>query len=176
MQQPNAEKNLDRYGFPPIEWERVRAALERVASVHELDPSSRYWLATTRPDGRPHLMPVGILWHEGAFWFSAGARTQKAHNIARDPRCVVSISATGMDVVAEGTAEKVTDEATLQRLADAFGASAGGWHPTVQDGAFWHEYSAPSAGPPPWDLYRITPNVFYGLASAEPYGATRWRL
>src|SRR5438445_1479421 len=130
VQQPVAEKNLDGYGFPPIEWERVRAALDGIAAISPLEPSTRYWLATVRPDGRPHVMPVGILWHEGAFWFSAGAGTQKARNIARDPRCVVTISTTGIDVVAEGTAEKVTDDTTVQRIADAFGASAGGWQPT----------------------------------------------
>src|SRR3989442_7332026 len=137
VQQPIAEKNLDGYGFPPIEWDRVRAALDRIAAISPLEPSTRYWLATVRIDGRPHVMPVGILWHEGAFWFSAGAGTQKAKNIARDPRCVVSISTIGMDIVAEGTAEKMTDEPTVQRIADAFGASAGGWQPTVRDGAFW---------------------------------------
>jgi hypothetical protein len=173
---PTAEKNLDGYGFPPIEFERVRMALDAIAHISPMEPSTRFWLGTVRPDGRPHVMPVGILWHDGAFWFSAGAGTQKAKNIARDPRCVVTISTTGIDIVAEGTAAKVTDEATLQRIADAFGASAGGWQPTVRDGAFWHEYSAPSAGPPPWDLYRVTPTTFYGLASAEPYGATRWRV
>ena len=172
--QPTAEKNLDGYGFPPIEWERLRAALEAVAPMPHEEPSSRYWLGTVRADGRPHVMPVGILWYDDAFWFTAGAGTQKAKNIARDRRCVVSIATTGIDIVAEGTAEKVTDEPTLQRLADAYGA--GGWHPTVKDGAFWHEYSAPSAGPPPWDLYRVTPTTFYGLAAAEPFGATRWRV
>jgi nitroimidazol reductase NimA-like FMN-containing flavoprotein (pyridoxamine 5'-phosphate oxidase superfamily) len=176
VKEPIAEKNLDGYGFPPIDWERVRTALDGIAAISPLEPSTRYWLGTVRPDGRPHIMPVGILWHDGVFYFSAGAGTQKAKNIARDPRCVLSISTTGIDIVAEGTAEKVTDEATLQRIADAFGASAGGWHPTVRDSAFWHEYSAPSAGPPPWDLYRVTPATFYGLASAEPFGATRWRV
>jgi nitroimidazol reductase NimA-like FMN-containing flavoprotein (pyridoxamine 5'-phosphate oxidase superfamily) len=176
VKEPIAEKNLDGYGFPPIDWERVRTALDGIAALSPLEPSTRYWLGTVRPDGRPHIMPVGILWHDGVFYFSAGAGTQKAKNIARDPRCVLSISTTGIDILAEGTAEKVTDEATLQRIADAFGASAGGWHPTVRDSAFWHEYSAPSAGPPPWDLYRVTPATFYGLASAEPFGATRWRV
>ena len=50
------------------------------------------------------------------------------------------------------------------------------WGPQARDGAFWHEYSAPSAGPPPWDVYEITPTTFYAVANAEPFGATRWRL
>jgi nitroimidazol reductase NimA-like FMN-containing flavoprotein (pyridoxamine 5'-phosphate oxidase superfamily) len=173
---PEAVKNLDGYGFPPIEWDRVRSALDEIASIDPNQTGARYFLTTVRPDGRPHAMPVGILWHDAKFYFSAGAGTQKAKNIARNPRCVVAIAANGVDIVAEGDAVKVTDEAKVRRLADAFGASAGGWHPTVKNGAFWHEYSAPSAGPPPWDLYEITPETVFGLATAEPYGATRFKL
>lgn len=68
----------------------------------------------------------------------------------------------------------MTDEATLQRVADVY--ASGGWAPIVRDGAFYHEYSAPSAGPPPWDLYEVTPTTVFGLAADEPMGATRWRF
>ena len=51
-----------------------------------------------------------------------------------------------------------------------------GWEPSVKDGAFTAAYSAPSAGPPPWDLYAMTPVTMFGVATAEPYGATRWRF
>ena len=173
--QPKSTKNLDGYGFPPIEFDRAVAALDSIAPMPPTEAAGRYWLATVRPDGRPHVMPVGILWHDRAFYFSAGAGTQKAKNMARDPRCIITIAAPGLDIVAEGAAARVTDEAKVQRLADAFGA-AGGWHPTVKDAAFWHEYSAPSAGPPPWDVYEITPTTVYAVASGEPHGATRWRL
>jgi len=37
-------------------------------------------------------------------------------------------------------------------------------------------FSAPSAGPPPWYLYRVTFHTAIGVATAEPYGATRWRF
>ena len=42
--------------------------------------------------------------------------------------------------------------------------------------AFTAPYSAPSAGPPPWYLYRLTFDTVFGVATAEPYGATRWRF
>ena len=51
---------------------------------------------------------------------------------------------------------------------------AGEWEPEVRDGAFVAEYSAPSAGPPPWYVYRIDSNRVYALGTAEPYGATRF--
>jgi hypothetical protein len=68
----------------------------------------------------------------------------------------------------------VKDDAKLRRAAETYASH--GWHPTVRDGAFHAEYSAPSAGPPPWDLYEITPKTAFGVATAEPHGATRWRF
>jgi hypothetical protein len=85
---------------------------------------------------------------------------------------VVSVAAPGIDIVAEGTAQIIRDDSELQRIAEQFSD----WGPQVRDGAFWHEYSAPSAGPPPWDVYEITPTTIYAVASEEPHGATRWRL
>ena len=84
------------------------------------------------------------------------------------------MSLTGLDLVVEGAAAKVTDDATLRRAAAAYNDQ--GWSPTVQDGAFVAEYSAPSAGPPPWDLYRMTPATVFGVLTAEPGGATRWHF
>jgi hypothetical protein len=163
---PASEKNLDRYGSPPIAWGR---ALERL----QLGGETR-WLATARPDGRPHVMPVGVVHLDGALYFSAGAGTRKARNLEQDPHCVIALAASGLDLVLEGEAAKVTDDAKLHRVAELFASH--GWAPTVRDGAFYHEFSAPSAGPPPWDLYEFTPGTVFGLATAEPYGATRWRL
>ena len=68
----------------------------------------------------------------------------------------------------------MTDDDTLQRLAKRY--AEGGWPATVEDGAFTYEYSAPSAGPPPWYLYAITPTTVYGVLASEPGGATRWRF
>ena len=82
--------------------------------------------------------------------------------------------AAGIDLVIEGKAAKVTDDATLQRLAKRYADQ--GWPAKVKDGAFTYDYSAPSAGPPPWDLYEVTPKTVFGVLSAEPGGATRWRF
>ena len=37
-------------------------------------------------------------------------------------------------------------------------------------------YSAPSAGRPPWHLYRVTVHTAFGVATAEPHGTSRWRF
>jgi hypothetical protein len=46
----------------------------------------------------------------------------------------------------------------------------------VRDRALHAEYSAPAAGPPPWDVYKVTPKTVYALGAAEPFGATRFRF
>jgi hypothetical protein len=110
----------------------------------------------------------------GAFYFTAGAGTQKAKNLAHDPHCVVTLAAAKLDISVEGTAAITRNEATLKRLAELYAGA--GWAPEVRDGAFFHEYSAPSAGPPPWDLYEVTIETVFGFATGLPAGATRWRV
>jgi nitroimidazol reductase NimA-like FMN-containing flavoprotein (pyridoxamine 5'-phosphate oxidase superfamily) len=169
---PTAEKNLDGYGSAPLTWERVIASLDATRGLDVQEKAGAYWLATSPRDGRPQVMPVGLVWDSGPSVFSPGAGTQKARNLARDPRWTITVASPGTDVVAEGEARIVRDDAELRRIAKLFAD----WGPEVREGAFWHEYSAPSAGPPPWDVYEVKPKTIYGLATAEPYGATRWRL
>lgn len=169
---PREVKNLDFDGNPALEWQRVVDALDGIRDIPISDSASHYWIATTRPDGRAHVMGVGIVWDGGRFYLVSGPKTQKSKNLARDPRCTISIAAPGIDLVAEGEARIVRDEAELERIATLYDD----WGPHVRDGAFWHEFSAPSAGPPPWDVYEITPTTFYAVAADEPHGATRWRL
>ena len=84
------------------------------------------------------------------------------------------MSLKGIDLVVEGSAAIVTDEQTLHRLAARYAKE--GWPARVENGAFTYDYSAPSAGPPPWNLYVLTPTTVFGVLSAEPGGATRWRF
>ena len=90
------------------------------------------------------------------------------------PRCLMAVALPDIDLVVEGVAAKVSDPATLDRLARRYASE--GWPAEARDGAITAAYSAPSAGPPPWDLYEITPVSAIGVATAEPYGATRWQL
>ena len=169
------QKNLDIYGNDTIPWSRALKALEADATKPvEAGTPTTYWLATTRPDGRPHLAGVGAMWVDGHFYVVSGPGTRKSRNLAGNPSCVISVSLRGLDLVVEGTARIVTDDPTLQRVAKLYAAQ--GWPASVRDGAFTAEFSAPSAGPPPWNLYDMTPSTAFGVASAEPYGATRWRF
>ena len=162
--------NLDIYGHPPIPWSRAEKLLE--AAVAGTD--AFFFLATVRPDGRPHVAGIGPVWVDGKFYVVSGPKTRKSRNIAHQSDCVFSVSLSGLDLVVEGTAAKVTDGPTLQRLVKLYNAQ--GWPAKVLGGAFTAPYSAPSAGPPPWDLYEFTPVTAFGVASAEPHGATRWQF
>ena len=42
------------------------------------------------------------------------------------------------------------------------------------ESALTADFSAPSAGKPPWHIYRITPKAATALVVTEPGGATRW--
>src|SRR4051794_25265741 len=177
--EPTAEQNLDGYGAPLMPWTKVRERLDAgLTQAPGTGGPDRHtcWLATMRPDGRPHVMPLGALWIDGAFYFSAGAATRKAQNLERNPHCVLTVATQEFDLVIEGQGARVTDPATVERIAAAFRAD--GWEATVaEDGiSLTAPYSAPSAGPPPWNVYAVTPETVFGLGAAEPYGATRWRF
>ena len=165
------QKNLDIYGDAPIPWSRARDELEGVSTN---DTHKTYWLATVRPDGRPHVAGVGALWDDGKFYFTSGAGTRKSRNLAANPNCTISVTLPTLDLVVEGTTSRVTDQATLQRIAERYAAQ--GWPASASDDALTAAYSAPSAGPPPWNLYVVTPVTAVGVATAEPYGAMRWRF
>lgn len=56
--------------------------------------------------------------------------------------------------------------------------NAAGWPARVDDTgtALTAEFSAPSAGPPPWAVYRLAVKRATALQTIEPGGATRWRF
>jgi hypothetical protein len=163
------QTNLDIYGHAPIPWSRAERQLEGAG-----DPTLRHYLATVRPDGTPHVAGIGALWLDRRFYFVSGPGTRKSKNIAERPECVISATLPDLDLVVEGTARRVTDTPTLQRIAERYVAQ--GWPAAVDGDAFTAPYSAPSAGPPPWHVYEFTPRRAFGVASAEPYGAMRWDL
>jgi PPOX class probable F420-dependent enzyme len=167
------------YGSPLLDWNRIRNRLdEGLSQAPDTGGPNRHtcWLATINRDGSPHVTGVGALWVDDAFWFETGDGTRKAKNLARDPRCTLSVAAHEFDLIVEGEAQKVTDPATVAAMAAQWAAQ--GWPARVDDSgvALTAEYSAPSAGPPPWFVYRIVPQTATALLTVEPGGATRWRF
>ena len=168
--------NLDIYGNESIPWSRATDLLDKATEslTDENHASLTYWLSTVSSDGTPHVAGIGALWVDGTFYFTSGDGTRKSRNLAKNPRMVMSVALPGLDLVVHGTAAKVTDGATLERLANMYAAQ--GWPASASDGAITAAFSAPSAGPPPWFPYVVTPMTAFTVATAEPWGATRWRL
>jgi len=91
-----------------------------------LTVSHDYWVATVRPDGRPHVMPVWGVWLDGGVWFSSGGRSRKARNLDADDRCTVTTDDTQNPVVVDGVARRVTDRGGIATFVDAINAKYGG--------------------------------------------------
>jgi general stress protein 26 len=104
-----------------------------------LAASEMFWLSTVRGDGRPHVTPLPAIWVDGRIYFCVGSHEQKARNLQSSPSCILAAGAnqfrSGLDVVAEGTAARVTDSGQLQRLA-ALWKSKLDWDFEVTDGGF----------------------------------------
>jgi len=173
----DATNLADLYALPLLDWDLIVAGLERgVPQAPGTGGPDRHtcWLATINSDGSPHVTGIGATWVDGVWWFETGDRTRKARNLTHDPRCTLSVATRDFDLVVEGEAEKVTDPATVADMAERWAAE--GWPARVDETgrALTAEFSAPSAGPPPWFVYRLVPQRATALATIEPGGATRW--
>ena len=173
-------KNLaDLYDLPLLDWGGIAERLARgVTQAPGSGGPDRHtsWLATINEDGSPHVTGIGALWVHDAFWFETGEGTRKGRNLARDPRCTLSVATHEFDLVVEGAAERIRDRAVVASMAGAWAAQ--GWPARVDESglALTADYSAPSAGPPPWGVYRLVPVAATALRTVEPGGATRWHF
>lgn len=151
-------------GAPATPWAEGRELME---------DAELYWLSTVRPDGRPHVTPLIGVWLDGGLHFCTGPGERKAKNLARNPNCIVTTGrnalAEGLDVVVEGEAVRVTDDATLQRLADAWVSKYGDdWRFSVKDGVFVHDAGQAL-------VFQVAPAKAFGFRKGE-YAQTRWRF
>lgn len=167
------------YDVPALDWETIRSGLDAgfPQAPGEGGPDRHTcWLTTLDADGGPHVTGIGALWADGAFWFETGERTRKGRNVARDPRCALSLATGAFDLVVRGRAEMVTDRALVAARAAEW--AAGGWPCEVDASgeALTAPFSAPSAGTPPWRVYRIVVETATALQTVEPGGATTWRF
>jgi hypothetical protein len=165
--EPVAEQMLTDENAAVIPWTRIRDLLVT---------DNSHWLTTVRPDGRPHVVPVGPLWMDGAMYFTTGQGTRKGENLAHNPHCAIAVNNGGFDIVIEGEAAHMRDAAKLQRLAKLYRDQ--GWPATAGDGALDAPYSAPTTGPAPYDVYEMTPTVAFAFGTTEDsaFHATRYRF
>ena len=149
----------------PRPWSEVRGRLEQ---------AEIYWLSTVRPNGRPHVTPLIAVWVEDALYFCTGPEERKAKNLADRGSCVLTTGsnslAEGLDVIVEGDAVRVLDDAKLQRVADAYvGKYGADWTFTVRDGAFHHEAGTAL-------VFEVVPSTAFGFGKGEPFSQTRYRF
>jgi uncharacterized pyridoxamine 5'-phosphate oxidase family protein len=81
-----------------------------------LKKSRQYWIATTRPDGRPHVMVVWALWLDGALYFATGSTSRKARNLANNPNCTMCTDNAAEAVIVEGEIETEKDVARIREF------------------------------------------------------------
>jgi F420H(2)-dependent biliverdin reductase len=84
-----------------------------------LEKEANIWLATTRPDGRPHLVPIWFVWHDQEIYILTTLSTVKAKNLLADPRASVALESGSQPVIAECRAHRV-DAPYSDELAAAF--------------------------------------------------------
>lgn len=138
-------------GMLPWSWVREQATAAR-----------SYWICTTRPDGRPHAMPVWGLWLDETVFFSTDPASRKARNVAANPDAVIHLESGDEAVIFEGTIERVEDPEILTRFCDAYEAKY----------AFRPDPANPSHG-----VYRLRLCTVLAWREQDFAGsATRWRL
>jgi hypothetical protein len=167
---PIRTTNLDRYGNAALPWGRAHSELAKRST----GPETTHFLGTIGPHGRPHVAGVGAAWLDGDLYFTSNLASRKARNLVANPACTIAVRLAGIDLTLAGTGVRVGDAATLEQIAAIY--RNGGWPAEVTGDALTAPFSAPSAGPPPWHLFRFTFDTVVGVATAEPYGATRWRF
>ncbi len=150
----------------PTPWEEGRVALE-AAEI--------FWITTVRPDGRPHVTPLVAVWHEHALYFCTGPEERKGRNLAQNPQVVLTTGSNsysdGLDLIVEGEAVRVTDDALLHLLRDLWRTKYD-WPFEVRDNAF-HQEGVGSAY-----VYEVAPAKIlgFGRQAGFNFSQTRWRF
>ncbi len=144
-------------GSSLIPWERVDKLLSKARN---------YWISTTRPDGRPHAVPVWGLWKEGAFYFGTGERSQKERNIRNNPWMVVHLESGDEVVIIEGWVERVVDPGLFASIAQAYSAKYD-----------WSPLEGLEGKLPEDPYYGMRPEIAFAWTEADfPATATRYRF
>jgi pyridoxamine 5'-phosphate oxidase-like protein len=87
--------------------------------------SRGYWLATTRPEGRPHVAVVWGVWRDDGFWFATSPASRKGRNLAANAQCVVCPEQTAEAVIVEGLAAPEMDPVVVTQFGTAYAAKYG---------------------------------------------------
>ncbi len=138
-------------GLLPWSW-----ADERLSSARN------YFVSTTRPDGRPHVMPVWGIWLNRGFYFSTGPGSTKVRNLRANPHCVVSPEGGGRAVIVEGLAQIESDPDVLRPFVVAYKEK--------------YDWQIDLSDPKQSGIWRVTPRVVFAFNETDDFvgSATRW--
>ena len=89
-------------------------------AVAQLVAARNYWIATTRPDGRPHSRPAWGVWLDGVLYFSTGSLAAK--NLIHNPATSIHLESGSKVVILEGVTEELTDAALVEQVVTAYEA------------------------------------------------------
>lgn len=108
----------DGYGLPPT----ADGMLAWSAVQERLIAATAYWLATVRPDGRPHVVPRWGVWVDGRFWYDGAPTTRHARNLRHNPACSLNLENGTEAVIVEGESQpaRAAADSLGPRLAAAF--------------------------------------------------------
>ena len=154
---PTASRpHMPGYGMPT----GVKGLLPWTWAEERLRKSHNYYIVTVRHNATPHAMPVWGIWVDARFYFSTGAQSRKARNLAGNASCVVCTDNPEEAVVVEGTASTVSDASQISELSSHY---AGKYKGFTLD---------PKLGP----IFEVSPTVVFGLREKTFKSTTRWIL
>jgi PPOX class probable F420-dependent enzyme len=129
----------------------------------KLRTSHDFWLATARPDGRPHVMPIWGVWDGRALWFSTSNGSRKSRNLLAEPRCTIATDDALNPVVMDGRVELLTDDESIKRAI------------SLVNEKYATNYDVSFQDPNVNRTFRFTPEVAFGLLETDFAGSpTRW--
>lgn len=171
---PELDARFSDPGAIPPPWSEV---------VDIIQQAEIFWLSTVRRDGRPHVTPLPAMWLDGALHFCTGDEEQKAVNLRTNDRCILTTGTdryrSGLDVVVEGPAERVTDTERLEALA-AMWREKLDWNFEAVDGGFAdRDRQAAEEEPverPPVLVFALGPDKVLAFGKGEPFSQTRYRF
>jgi nitroimidazol reductase NimA-like FMN-containing flavoprotein (pyridoxamine 5'-phosphate oxidase superfamily) len=70
--------------------------------VQRLEAARNYWLASARPDGRPHVVAIWGMWLDDAFYCSGAPETRWLCDIAANPAVALHLESGDQVVIVEG--------------------------------------------------------------------------
>jgi nitroimidazol reductase NimA-like FMN-containing flavoprotein (pyridoxamine 5'-phosphate oxidase superfamily) len=144
-----------------ISWSAIRGRLESALI---------YWVATTRPNSRPHITPVWGIWLGNMLYFDGHPNTRRGRNLALNSAIAVHLESNdaGKDVViVEGRASQLSapDHRLTELIAQLYTSK------------YVVEHYAPTASD--WDsggLYAVQPRTVFAWGEHLGNTATRWQF